>query len=262
MNCKELQTQLAFLTPDELSSSGVTAGHLQTCPVCRQQALEWQEFDRAVRQALQQTPVPEGLAERLLMQLQEAQELPAAATAGRATVDAVSPGGFRSQVGRRVWQVSSLTLLLMCIVAVWWRPVPSAPPSVWEFAQVQQQLAEQLADEARLEMLPEWSGDVDVAAISAELRRFRLSSPRGMNLDQSAEQDAVVYSFQHKSWRGVLVAIPNSRLLNAPAAPAPPADSHQRRFAWQSQDGQWTYICHVHAGPPQGILQSLFGGLG
>jgi hypothetical protein len=252
MNCKELQTQLAILTPDELSSSGGPAEHLQTCPVCRQQALEWQQFDQSVRRALQQTPVPEGLAERLLLQLQQTQPVSVS----------VTPRRSRSWITRRIWQFTALTLLVLGLVTVWWRPVPSAPPAVWEFAQVQQQLAEQLPDEGGLESLPPWSGDADVTAISAELRRFRLSAPRGLNLDQSAEPDAVVYTFQHKSWRGVLVAVPNNRLLNAPAAPAPPADSHQRRFAWQSQDGQWTYICHVHAGPPQGILQSLFGGLG
>jgi len=245
--CQEVQSRLD-LAPASQPVASADAAHLRNCPTCQAMVSRRQQFDAAVRGSLQDVPVPTDLRTRLLTSV------------GKVTMS--RPEDSRRASMRapswRTWLATSALLMAVACGAAFLL-LPQTPQRL-EFAELQTTLQQQYAKPADWSSLPAATG-LATSEIERELARLRLSPAHGINLDQDPAVDAVLFSFRHQRWTGVIIAIPNRLLHGNPVGTTPQLHSQQRAFAWQSRSGNWTYVCYVHSGPPAGLMQSLFGGL-
>ncbi len=259
-NCVQVRARLQLLTLAEFAAVNAQEVHLQSCADCRQWSARALQFDAEVRSALNDVPVPAGLEARLLAAIEQA-------TTEVAPQDLSAPGlavpSLQSVPVRPkrfwVWRTAVAVALLLALGGWWFLPTAAIAPA-FEFAELQGSLQEEFSSSEVAPQLTSAEG-LDCTSIERELARLRLANPRGLELDNITGADAAVYEFKFKRWTGVLVAIPTQRLTGGPNTKVPTHVSHQRSFAWQSQNDEWTYLCYVHSGPEAGLLQSLFGGL-
>jgi hypothetical protein len=99
MNCFELRRS-KLATPRELNAEA--EAHLRECPACAAFAAKLDVFEEALESEVR-TPVPDGLADRVLLQLQQRTNYPHAEASTAERVRAVARNVAKAEIGLTHW---------------------------------------------------------------------------------------------------------------------------------------------------------------
>ncbi|MFO1005759.1 MAG: hypothetical protein U0929_07370 [Planctomycetaceae bacterium] len=212
--------------------------HLAGCSLCLSAAKETEEWDANLHAAMTNVPIPDGLHERLLAQL--------ARSTAPTTATQTPPQAHR----RSFQQVASwlaLSLLLFAGTAYWLVRAPRLP-----LASVENGAIQQLRNHRDSELV---AFDQSFAAEVSDSKWQKVcqSKPIGVNLDQRAGHDLAAFRVNIPTlrFRGWLVLVPISRIVDIPSSTYLDATHYAQTAAWH--DDRFVYICLAE----QGSLETL-----
>jgi len=237
------------------SSSGLfsqedLANHLERCSACRQLADEIRDFDRRMSSLFPAIPIPAGLEDRLLEAVD--QEF-----TSRRLPQESPPASPRK---RRSWKIMAVTtaLVMLSLGVVWWMQ-PSSD-ELLNYHGAGQLLVERfLKPTSAWEELDPFDGNFDLGSSQTDLGLFQLSSPHGIDLGGGRSQDAAVFEFGLKSWKGIITVLPSQHFTGLPDMGSSNVRAGRSVLQWRSSDGKLTYLCFVHRGSAAELALELFG---
>jgi len=229
--------------------------HMDSCSACRQLLDEWQHFDRRMYSMLMSSPVPPELEARLLQAVDQEFAFPGTvSTPQRSPAPAVA--GRRRRT--RLWTTLTLTMALLVAGTFWWtRP---RPDELLSYHGAGQLLAEHfLKSNAAWEDLDQFDGNFDLGSYQSDLGLFQLSPAHGIDLGGGRSQDAAVFEFGLKNWKGIITVLPSQHFTGLPDINTPNVQAGHSVLQWRSSDGKLTYLCFVHRGSAAALAMELFG---
>jgi len=225
------------------------ADHLAHCDMCQQLLEEWGQFDRRMYSMLMSSPIPPGLEDRLLRDVD----------AELAALSQISSAPRQS--GKFRWWTASLLLasvLLMLLGGAW--HLSRTPDEILNFNGAGQLLASRfLKSNSAWEDLDRFDGGFDLGSYHDDLGLFQLSAPHGIDLGGGRGQDAAVFQFGMKGWKGIITVLPSQHFTGLPDVGLPNVQPGHSVLQWRSSDGKLTYLCFVHKGSAAALAEELFG---
>lgn len=252
--------ELVHLTNDAADASHEElSDHLDHCPACRHVLEEREHFDRRLFSMLMSSPVPPGLEERLLSaietELPQSEPLPATAPPFASADSPRAPGRKKKA---RLWTTLVTTACLLILGTVWWtRP---RTDELLSYHGAGRLLAEHFlkADDAWAD-LEQFDGNFDLGTYQVDLGLFELSPAHGIDLGGGRSQDAAVFEFGLKNWKGIITVLPSQHFTGLPDVGTSNVMAGHTVLQWRSSDGKLTYLCFVHRGSAAALAQELFG---
>lgn len=211
--------------------------HLAGCSLCLSAAKETEEWDANLHAAMTNVPIPDGLHERLLAQL---------ARSGTQTASQPPPQS-RRRILQRVAPWLVFSLLFLAGTAYWFAQAPRLP-----LASVENGAIQQLRNHRDSELV---AFDQSFAAEVSDSKWQKVcqTKPIGVNLDQRAGHDLAAFRVNIPTlrFRGWLVLVPISRIVDIPSSTYLDATHYAQTAAWH--DDRFVYICLAE----QGSLETL-----
>lgn len=211
--------------------------HLASCPLCLSAAQEAGEWDANLQSAMMSVPIPDGLRQRLLSQLAQATpHAPHKATSFPART-------------RMLRMASWLALSLILIVgSVFWL---SRTPKL-QLASIENGAIQQLRNHSD-STLSAFDQSFVADVTDSKWQKACQTPPIGLDLDKRAGHDLAAFRVNIPSlrFRGWLVMVPISRIVDVPASTYPDTVHYAQLAAWH--DDRFVYICLAE----QGSLETL-----
>jgi hypothetical protein len=255
MDCRNA-LQLINLSPASFAECDaeleLAFAHLEHCDSCQRIATGLQQDDLRLGQALNRVEIPEGLLERLLVTV-ESHEAPTP-----------RPGDSPPSVTRTGPRISATLLASVLLIAigglVWWN-LPASGPNLIPFQAALTQLQAKFSDpemaRSTWETLPDWNpidGTLELGPLDSLARRLNRYSPKGIDLNLQPGIEAVAFQFSSGNARGVLIVLPGTHVLPSPQTEPSPSGQF---LSWSSPAGDQSYICFVHSGRVEDVLDLL-----
>ncbi len=241
MDCQTVRQMIDMLPPKEHDLPSVEElalrEHLAACPLCLSAAEDVQEWDQRLQAVMTSVSIPDGFRERLLSQL--AQTAPPLAT---------SPLSLNRP--RRLFRIASWTALSIALVlgAVFWM---SQPPRL-QLASLENGAVKELRNKPEAE-LPVFDQSFVADLGDTKWQKVCHARPVGLNIDQRTGHDLAAFRVNIPSlrFRGWLVLVPISRVVDIPMSTYPDTIHYAQTAAWH--DSKFVYICLAE----QGSLEAL-----
>lgn len=241
MDCYTARQMIEMLPPAEhdLPSTDEQAlrEHLASCPLCLSTATEAEEWDLTLRSVMTSVPTPEGFRDRLLAQL--------AQSTSHTTKAAAAP--IRPRSIRRVASWLALSLALVAGFTYWF-----GRASQLQLATLENGAIKELRNHPD-SGLPAFDRSFFVEIADSKWQKFCKAAPVGVNLDRRSGHDLAAYRVNIPSlrFRGWLVLVPISRVVDVPASTYPDTSHYAQTATWH--DSHYVYLCLAE----QGSLETL-----
>ncbi len=242
MDCHTARQMIEMLPPGAHAFPSVEEqalrDHLAHCPLCLSAAEEAGQWDMSLQSVMTSVPVPDGLHERLMSQL--AQSTPQAARNA-------SQFPNRTRNIRRIASWVAFCLVLVAGSLFWLSRAPRL-----ELASVENGAIQQLRNRPDTG-LAAFDQSFAAAVADSKWQKVCQSSPFGVNVDKRAGHDLAAFRVNIPSlrFRGWLVMVPISRIVDVPASTYPDAVHYAQTAAWH--DDRFVYVCLAE----QGSLEAL-----
>ncbi len=249
MDC-QTALQMIEMHPHEVSGwrsadQAAVLEHLAECALCQSAAADIQEWDSRLQSVMTAVPVPEGVRERLLLQLSK-------------SAPAVAAQSIPHAPARRAlkWVVSGLSLSVALVAGLFFW---SNSPSQFQTADVGTEAIAFFRAHPVSER-PTFDGSFSVTLTDSRWQRVCIAPPVGLNLDGRAGHDVAAYQVNNPSlgFRGWLVMVPISRISDVPESQVPVSIDYTHQMAcWR--DDKYVYVCVATEGSLKALVAQFSG---